>query len=107
MIDLKKKNAKYQSLLLKFLMRLDYKTIFTLIYLTGVQITKSVSVLVNQSSYGMQAPVVSLDFVKASLLSEKIKKIFLDNKALRHHSLQVLSGLQMESTWLLEIKVVK
>lgn len=107
MIEIKKKNAKFQNLPLKSLMRLDCKTIFTLIYLTGVQITKSVLDLVNQSSYGMQAPVVSLDYARASLLSERTKKIFLDNKDLRHHSLQVLSGLQMESTWPLEIKVVK
>lgn len=81
--------------------------IFTLIYLTGVRITKSVLVLGNQFSYGMQVLVVSLDYVKVSLLSEKIKKITLDNKVLKHRSLQVLNGLRMGSTWLLEIKVGK
>ena len=107
-ITSKKKNEKSQNLLSKFLTLLDFKMIFTSIYLTGVLIMRQELGLGKQFLSGMQGLEVFLAFVRAYLLSEMTKKIILDNNlAHRPHFTQVLSGLQMEPIWLQEIKAVK
>lgn len=88
---IKKKNEKYQNLLLKFQMLQDCRMIFTLIYSIGVLIMRQELVQEKLYSFGMLEQVVFQGYVRVSHLLVKIKKITLDNnnKSLKHPFSQV------------------
>lgn len=72
----KKKNAKFQSLLSKYLMLQDCRMISILIYLTGVLQMKQELVQGRQFLFGMLKLVMCLDFVRISHHLVMIKRIY-------------------------------